>query len=72
MSTESLNGASYMMLIIDDFSRYIWASFLKSKDQAFTSFKDWRVEVEKQFEDKVKALRTDRGESFSPKSLIAI
>ena len=67
MSTESLSGASYMMLIIDDFSRYIWASFLKSKDQAFTSFKDWRVEVEKQFEHKVKALRNDRGGEFLSK-----
>ena len=67
MSTESLSGASYMMLIIDDFSRYIWASFLKTKDLAFTSFKDWRVEVEKQFEHKVKALRTDRGGEFLSK-----
>lgn len=40
MSLESLNGASYMMLIIDDFSRYTWVYFLKSKDQAFPSFKD--------------------------------
>ena len=60
MSSESVNDASYMMLIIDDFSRYTWAFFLKSKDLAFPSFKDWRVEVEKQFEHKVKALRTEQ------------
>ena len=67
MSTESLSGASYMMVIIDNFSRYIWASFLKTKDLAFTSFKDWRVKVENQFEHKVKALLTDTGGEFISK-----
>ena len=67
MSTEFLSGASYMMLIIDNFSRYIWASFMKTKDLAFTSFKDWRVKVKNPFEHKVKALHTDRGGEFLSK-----
>ena len=64
MTLESLNSALHMMLIIDDFSEYTWVYFRKSKDQSFSSFKDWRVEVEKQFEHKVKALRTDKGGEF--------
>lgn len=67
MTLESLNGALYMMLIIDNFSRYIWVYFLKSKDQAFSSFKDRRVEVEKQFEHEVKTLHSDRGGEFLSK-----
>ena len=64
MTAESLGGALYMMVIVDDFSRYIWVYFLKSKDQTFSYFKIWKAEVEKQFEHKVKALRSDRGGEF--------
>lgn len=64
MTSESLNGALYMMIIVDDYSRYSWVFFLQSKDQTFSKFRDWRGEVEKQFDYKVKTLRTDRGGEF--------
>ena len=40
MQTQSLGGALYFMLIIDDCSRFTWVYFLHRKDEAFACFKD--------------------------------
>ena len=32
--TESLGGKRYIMVIVDDFSRYIWVEFLREKSEA--------------------------------------
>jgi transposase InsO family protein len=60
----SLGGAHYMLTIIDDYSRKVWPYFLKTKDDTFAVFKDWKVMIEKQTERKVKLLRTDNGGEF--------
>ena len=44
----SKGGANYMLTIIDDFSRKVWVFFLKKKSDAFPTFKEWKVMVEKQ------------------------
>ncbi|GJW61364.1 retrovirus-related pol polyprotein from transposon TNT 1-94 [Tanacetum coccineum] len=33
MRVESINGKKYVMVIIDDYSRYTWTHFLRSKDE---------------------------------------
>jgi len=60
----SLNGAHYMLIIIDDYSRKVWPYFLKYKSEAFSAFKEWKTMVENQTEKKVKKLRTDNGMEF--------
>ena len=32
--TESLGGKRYIMVIVDDFSRYAWVEFLREKPKA--------------------------------------
>ena len=54
----------YFLSLIDDFSRKVWTYPLKSKDQAFECFKNWKVKVETQTERKVQFLRTDNGPEF--------
>ncbi|KAH9716240.1 hypothetical protein KPL71_021389 [Citrus sinensis] len=60
----SLGGARYFLSIIDDFSRRVWIYVLKSKEQVFEKFKNWKVLVEKQTGKTVKKLRTDNGLEF--------
>ncbi|KAH9728046.1 hypothetical protein KPL70_008880 [Citrus sinensis] len=55
----SLGGNRYFMTMIDDYSRRVWVYVLKSKDQVFGKFKEWKALVENQTEKKVKKLRTD-------------
>ncbi|GKF32297.1 gag-pol polyprotein, partial [Tanacetum coccineum] len=33
MRVESINGKKYVLVIVDDYSRYTWTRFLRSKDE---------------------------------------
>jgi hypothetical protein len=57
MGVRSEGGAQYLMVLVDDRSRYTWAYFLKNKSDALGVFKDWMVKVERFTERKVKAVR---------------
>ena len=57
-------GSRYMLTIIGDYSRKVWPYFLKSKDETFAAFREWKIMIEKQTEKKVKLLRTDNGGEF--------
>ena len=39
---ESLGGCKYFINLIDDYSLKVWVYFLKSKDEAFSKFKEWK------------------------------
>ena len=54
----------YMMTIIDDFSRKICVYFLKHKNEAFSTFKEWKLFIENQTCKKIKRLRTYNGLEF--------
>jgi len=45
---KSLGGASYMLTIIDDYSRKVWPYFLKHEYVAFSTFKEWKIMIERQ------------------------
>ena len=57
-------GGRYFLSLIDDFSRKVWVYILKTKEEAFQRFKEWRKLVEVQTGRKVKTLRTDNGLEF--------
>ncbi|KAM5546528.1 hypothetical protein ABKV19_002354, partial [Rosa sericea] len=48
--SESIGGKSYILVVVDDFSRYTWVNFLKDKTETFESFKNLsqRLIIEKQ------------------------
>jgi transposase InsO family protein len=52
------------MLIIDDYSRLTWVSFLKEKAEAFEKFKIFKALTENQTGKRLKAVRSDRGGEF--------
>lgn len=53
------------MLLVDDFSRYMWGVLVKTKDQAFVAFKRFKAAAEWESGLKLKMLRSDRGGEFS-------
>lgn len=67
ITPETASGYRYFFLLVDDYSRFMWVYFLKSKDEAFKVFKCFRAQVEKSTERKIKVLRTDRGGEFTSK-----
>nr|GFA44301.1 hypothetical protein [Tanacetum cinerariifolium] len=59
-------GNRYFITFVDDCSRYTYVYLLKSKDQAFETFKFYKAEVENQKGKKIQILRSDSGgEHFS-------
>nr|DAD31904.1 TPA_asm: hypothetical protein HUJ06_010755 [Nelumbo nucifera] len=48
-STPSYNGLCYMMVVVDDFSRYSWVYFLENKSEVLTHFTQFKMMVEKEF-----------------------
>ncbi|KAD5803413.1 hypothetical protein E3N88_14773 [Mikania micrantha] len=60
-----LAGSKYFMLIVDDFTKYMWCHLLKSKDQALEAFKVFKGKVENKYDLKLKTLRSDRGGEFT-------
>ncbi|GKB23755.1 retrovirus-related pol polyprotein from transposon TNT 1-94 [Tanacetum coccineum] len=57
-------GNRYFITFIDDCSRYTYVYLLKSKDQAFETFKIYKAEVENQRGKIIQILRSDRGGEY--------
>lgn len=53
------NGFKYFLTIVDDFSRGTWTYLLSTKSNSFTVLKSFIAMVERQFEVKVKKVRSD-------------
>jgi hypothetical protein len=61
---EGTGKENYFMLIIDDYSKITWVSFLKEKDKAIEKFKIFKLLTENQIGKRLKAVRLDRGGEF--------
>ena len=65
ISESSIGGAQYFLTFTDDKSRYSWVYMLKTKDQVFEYFLEWKSLVEKATKKKVVTLRTDNGGEYT-------
>ncbi|CAA7024021.1 unnamed protein product [Microthlaspi erraticum] len=61
---HSLSKCQYFISFTDDYSRKVWVSFLRFKDEAFRSFVEWKKMVETQSGRNIKKLRTANGLKF--------
>ena len=64
MSTHPRGGFIYFITFTSDFSRYGYLYVMKYKSEAFEKFKEFRIEVEKQFGRSIKTLISDRGGEY--------
>ena len=62
--TPSIGGSRYYVSLINDFSRYSWIYFIKSKLDVFEKFREFKVLVKNQLGKKIKVLCTDNGDEF--------
>ncbi len=53
------------MLVIDDYSRLKWVTFLKEKSEAFEKFKTFKALTENKTRRRLKEVRYDRGGEFN-------
>ena len=61
---KSLSGNHFIFVLVDDFSRFTWVSFLEHKDQTFSHFNVFRKRVEKEKGFSILRKRSKRGGEF--------
>nr|GEV03471.1 retrovirus-related Pol polyprotein from transposon TNT 1-94 [Tanacetum cinerariifolium] len=71
MRVASINGKKYILVIVDDYSRYTWTLFLHSKDETPEVLKDFLTMIQRNLQALVIAVRADRGIEFLNKTLDA-
>ncbi|KAJ9552828.1 hypothetical protein OSB04_016873 [Centaurea solstitialis] len=69
MHVQSINGRKYVLVIMDDFSRYTWVNFLRSKDGASEIIISFIRNVQVRLQLPVQMIRTDNGTEFKNHTL---
>ncbi|GJX07207.1 retrovirus-related pol polyprotein from transposon TNT 1-94 [Tanacetum coccineum] len=57
-----------ILVIVDDYSRYTWTLFLRSKDETPEVLKDFLMMIQRNLQAQVITVRTDRGTEFLNKN----
>ncbi|GJU61785.1 integrase, catalytic region, zinc finger, CCHC-type containing protein [Tanacetum coccineum] len=70
-AVPSINRKKYILVIVDDFSRYTWVYFLCSKDETSEIIKKFISQAQLKYKAKVCKIRTDNGTKFKNTSLKA-
>nr|GFC04614.1 retrovirus-related Pol polyprotein from transposon TNT 1-94 [Tanacetum cinerariifolium] len=72
MRVEIINGKKYVLVIVDDYSRYTWTHFLRSKKKHLKfSLIDFLGLVQRGLHAQVRTAQTDKGMEFLNKTLHA-
>ncbi|GJW70517.1 retrovirus-related pol polyprotein from transposon TNT 1-94 [Tanacetum coccineum] len=71
MRVASVNGKKYILVIVDDFSRFTWVYFLRSKDETPEIIKKFIAQAQLNYKAKVCKIRTDNGTEFKNATLKA-
>ncbi|KAI3797394.1 hypothetical protein L1987_32650 [Smallanthus sonchifolius] len=65
----SMGKKSYCLVITDDYTRFSWVYFLRTKDETTEILKSFNLRVENQSNQKVKTIRCDQGTEFKNQTL---
>ncbi|GJV46471.1 integrase, catalytic region, zinc finger, CCHC-type containing protein [Tanacetum coccineum] len=69
MRVASINGKKYILVIVDDYSRYTWVYFLHSKDETPEIIKKFIAQAQLNYKaQKFAKIRTDMFVSYNPPS----
>jgi transposase InsO family protein len=60
----SMRGKWYVLVIVDDYSRYSWVFFLESKDEVFEHFQSLALRLNNEHPNCLKAIHSDNGTDF--------
>ncbi|GJZ98627.1 retrovirus-related pol polyprotein from transposon TNT 1-94 [Tanacetum coccineum] len=58
MRVASINGKKYILVIVDDYSRYTWTLFLRSKDETPEVLKDFLTMIQRNLQAQTSTPRT--------------
>ncbi|GJU49802.1 retrovirus-related pol polyprotein from transposon TNT 1-94 [Tanacetum coccineum] len=61
---ESINGKKYILVIVDDYTRFTWVKFLRSKDETPEFVTNFLKQIQVGLNKTVRFIRTDNGTEF--------
>jgi len=64
----SLGGNYYGLVLVDDYSRFTWTLFLKTKNEAFDAFRKLTKVIQNEKGLNIVSLRSDHGGEFQNES----
>ncbi|GKB19617.1 retrovirus-related pol polyprotein from transposon TNT 1-94, partial [Tanacetum coccineum] len=64
MRVQSIKGKKYILVIVDDYSRFAWVKFLRSKDETLEFVINFLKQIQVGLNKKVRYIRTDNGTEF--------
>lgn len=70
MVEKSLGGHQYYVTFIDDHSRKTLIYLLKSEDEVFEKFQEFKAKVENLTKRKIKTLRSSNGGEYTSKEIV--
>nr|GFB53824.1 hypothetical protein [Tanacetum cinerariifolium] len=69
MRVQSINGKRYVLVVVNDYSRYTWIFFLHSKDEASEVIISFIKKTQVNLQLQVQRVLTDNGTEFKNKTL---
>ncbi|GKE07225.1 retrovirus-related pol polyprotein from transposon TNT 1-94 [Tanacetum coccineum] len=69
MRVENINGKKYILVIVDDYTRFGWVRFLRTNDETPEVIKKFIILTQRALNAIVRYLRTDNGTKFVNKTL---
>nr|GEU79720.1 integrase, catalytic region, zinc finger, CCHC-type, peptidase aspartic, catalytic [Tanacetum cinerariifolium] len=69
MHVESVNGKKYILIIVNDYSRFTWVKFLRSKDETLDFIIKFLKMIQVRLKVPVRHIRTDNGTEFVNQTL---
>ncbi|GJU01101.1 retrovirus-related pol polyprotein from transposon TNT 1-94 [Tanacetum coccineum] len=69
MQVQTINGKKYILVIVDDYSRFTWVKFLISKDETLEVVIKFLKQIQVGLNKTVRYVRTDNGTEFVNKDL---
>ncbi|GJU37359.1 putative ribonuclease H-like domain-containing protein [Tanacetum coccineum] len=64
MRVQSIKGKKYILVIVDDYSRFTWVKFLRSKDETPEFVTNFLKQIQVGLNKTVRFIRTDNGMEF--------
>ena len=64
MRIESMGGKRYIMVVVDDFSRYSWVAFLREKSEACDKMEMLCKKLQNEKGVPIIKIRSDHGKEF--------
>jgi transposase InsO family protein len=61
---RSMRGNWYVLIIVDDYSRYSWVFFLERKDEVFEHFQSLALRLNNKHPNCLKVIGSDNGTEF--------